>query len=438
MKMPPRLLALALGIVAFPIFSAADAAEKVRPNIVLIVADDLGYGDLGIQGCKDFATPRIDSIATDGIRFTNAYVSAPVCAPSRAGLLTGHWQDRFGFEGNPEPGSTWGLPLAEKTIAERLKTQGYATGIFGKWHQGETPEFHPNKRGFDEFFGFLSGMHSYTQANDPKWGPLMRNSEPVALDKYLTQAIAEESAGFIDRHKDKPFFLYAAFNAPHSPCEAPQSYLDQVSQIQDPHRRIYAAMVRALDDGVGTVLDAIKKNGLEDNTIVIFISDNGGPILEGAAVNGSSNGSLRGGKAEVWEGGIRVPFFVRWPGRLTPGKVLDEPVISLDILPTALDVAGAPADPTLDGKDILPWMGGKSPAPVRTPFFWKFYGQMAVRDGNLKIVRPNTGKKVELYNLKNDSSETNDLSAGDPEHVDAMKAGYDAWNKGNAKPLNKP
>lgn len=438
MKIPRLLLLLVLGVVALPVFTAAGAAEKIRPNIVLIVADDLGYGDLGIQGCKDFATPNMDSIAKEGIRFTNAYVTAPVCAPSRAGLLSGRWQDRFGFEGNPEPGAIWGLPLTEKTIAERLKACGYATGIFGKWHQGETPEFHPNKRGFDEFFGFLSGMHSYFQANDPKWGPLMRNSDPVPLDKYLTQAIAGESADFIDRHKDRPFFLYAAFNAPHSPCEAPQSYLDEVSEIQDPHRRTYAAMVRALDDGVGTVLGAIKKNGLEDRTLVIFLSDNGGPILEGAAVNGSSNGPLRGGKAEVWEGGIRVPFFVRWPGRITPGKILDNPVISLDITPTALDVAGAPADSSLDGVDILPWIEGKKPAPDRSPFFWKFYGQLAVRDGNWKMVRPNAGKKLELYDLKNDLPESNDLATGDPEHVNLLKSRFEEWNRGNGKPLNKP
>ncbi len=414
---------------------ASFAGEK--PNLVLIVADDLGYADLGIHGCKDFATPNMDSIAKDGIRLTNAYVTAPVCAPSRAGLLSGRWQDRFGFVGNPDPGSKWGLPLTEKTIAERLKPLGYATGIFGKWHQGETPEFHPNNRGFDEFFGFLSGMHSYFEANDPKWGPLLRGSEPVKLDKYLTQAISEESAGFIDRHKDHPFFLYAAFNAPHTPVEAPQSYLDEVAGISDPARRKYAAMVRALDDGVGSILEAIRKNGLEDNTLVIFLSDNGGPILEGAAVNGSSNSPLRGGKAEVWEGGIRVPFFVRWTGHLSPGKVMDDPVISLDILPTALALAGGEQDPSLDGANLLSWLGGKAPAPARTPFFWKFYDQLAVRDGNSKLVRPNTGKPLELYDLKKDISEATNLADGEPERVNSLKQKFDAWNRGNAKPLSK-
>ncbi|TSA35862.1 MAG: sulfatase [Verrucomicrobiaceae bacterium] len=421
--------ALALSVI--PSSAATD-----KPNIVLIVADDLGYADLGIQGCKDIATPHMDSIAADGVRFTDAYVTAPVCAPSRAGLLTGRWQDRFGFEGNPEPGATWGLPLTEKTIAERLKPLGYATGIFGKWHQGETPEFRPNKRGFDEFFGFLSGMHSYFEGNDPKWGPIFRGNEPVQLDKYLTQAIAEESVGFIDRHKGHPFFLYAAFNAPHTPMEAPQSYLDEVAGIQDPARRKYAAMVRALDDGVGTILEAIRKNGLEGNTLLIFLSDNGGPILEGAAVNGSSNAPLRGGKAEVWEGGIRVPFFVRWPGHLSPGKVLDDPVISLDILPTALALAGGPRDPGLDGADIFPWLEGKASAPARTTFFWKFYAQVAVRDGDSKLVRPNAGKPMELYDLKNDVSESRNLADGDQDRVKSLKKKFDDWNSGNGKPLN--
>lgn len=434
MKTSLQFLSAALSALVLPTISLSVAADK--PNIVLIVADDLGYADLGVQGCKDFATPRMDSIAMDGVRFTNAYVTAPVCAPSRAGMLTGRWQDRFGFEGNPEPGATWGVPVTEKNIAERLKAQGYATGIFGKWHQGETAEFRPNSRGFDEFYGFLSGMHSYFEANDPKWGPLLRGNEPVKLDKYLTLAIAEESAGFITRHKDRPFFLYAAFNAPHMPAEAPQTYLDEVAGIQDPARRTYAAMVRALDDGVGTILDAIRTNGLEDNTLVIFLSDNGGPLLEGAAVNGSSNKPLRGGKAEVWEGGIRVPFFVRWPGHVAPGRVLDDPVISLDILPTALGVAGALEDPVLDGANILPWLGGKAQAPSRNPFFWKFYGQMAVRNGEAKLVRPSGGKSLELYDLKNDIAEANNLADGNAERVKSLKNQFDNWNKGNAKPLN--
>jgi len=434
----PRLLPATLCAFFLPLIPGSPAADAPRPNIVLILADDLGYADLGVHGCKEFATPRMDSIARDGVRFSNAYVTAPVCAPSRAGLLTGRWQNRFGFEGNPEVGAKWGLPPGEKTIADRLKAQGYATGVFGKWHLGEQPEFHPNRRGFDEFYGFLSGMHSYFKAQDPQWGPLLRGNEPVDLNKkYLTQALAEECAGFISRHKAKPFFLYASFNAPHTPLQAPKPLLDEVAHIQDPQRRAYAALVRALDNGVGTILDAIRDNGLEKNTLVIFLSDNGGPLLEGAAVNGSSNAPLRGGKAELWEGGIRVPFFLRWPGHIAAGGSLDTPVISLDILPTALALAGAPGDPALDGLDLLPWITGKTPAPKRAPFFWKFYEQIAARDGDSKIVRPAGGKKLELYNVKTDSAESNDLSATDKAGTDSLKAKFDEWDRANQKPPAK-
>lgn len=435
MKPIPRLILPALCALFLPLIPISPAADAGRPNIVLILADDLGYADLGVHGCKEFTTPRMDSIARDGIRFTNGYVTGPVCAPSRAGLLTGRWQNRFGFEGNPEVGAKWGLPPGEKTIADRLRAQGYATAIFGKWHLGEQPEFHPNSRGFDEFYGFLSGMHSYFKAQDPQWGPLLRGNEPVDLNKkYLTQALAEECAKFISRHKDKPFFLYAAFNAPHTPLQAAKSYLDEVAHIQNPRRRTYAAMVRALDDGVGTILDSIRDNGLEKNTLVIFLSDNGGPLLEGAAVNGSNNAPLRGGKAELWEGGIRVPFFLRWPGHLTPGGVLDNPVISLDILPTALALAGAPEDPSLDGLNILPWAEGKTPAPTRTPFFWKFYEQIAARDGDSKIVRPSGGKKLGFYNVKNDISESSDLSATDKAGTDSLRTKFDEWDRKNQNP----
>lgn len=402
------------------------------------MVDDLGYADLGIHGCKEITTPNMDSIALDGVRFTNGYVTAPVCAPSRAGLLTGRWQDRFGFEDNPSPGCQWGLPVEEKTIAERLKAQGYTTGIFGKWHQGEKPGFRPNDRGFDEFYGFLSGMHSYVQANDPQWGPILRGTEPVALDKYLTQSIADECVGFINRHKEKPFFLYAAFNAPHIPGEVPQAYLDQVPQMQDPVRRTYLAMVRSLDDGVGAILEALRKNSLENKTLIIFFSDNGGAIMKEAAANGASNNPLRGGKCELWEGGIRVPFFMRWPEHIPAGRVLDEPVISLDVLPIALSLAGAQPDPSLDGANILLWAEGKAPAPVRKPFFWKFYNQVAAREGDMKFLGQDYGKKLELYDMKKDISEARDLASALPDRATRMKAGFDEWNRSNGKPLHDP
>lgn len=435
--MKRHLLLASLCALFVPTLPAAQ--DATAPNIVLIVADDLGYGDLGIHGCKEITTPRMDSIALDGARFTNGYVTAPLCAPSRAGFLTGRWQNHFGFEYNPAPGVAWGLPVEEKTIADRLKAQGYATGVFGKWHLGENPEFHPTKRGFDEFYGFLTAMHSYFKADDEKWGKIYRGTEPVELDKYLTQSIADECVSFINRHKEKSFFLYAAFNAPHIPGQAPQTYLDQVPQeIKDPARRLYLAMVRSLDDGVGAILDALRENGLEKNTLVIFFSDNGGSLLAGAAANSANNFPLRGGKAELWEGGIRVPFFMRWTGHIPAGRVLDEPVISLDVLPSVLSLAGAPVDPSLDGVNILPWAEGKAPFPAHKPFFWKFYGRVAARDGNMKFIRPDYDKNLELYDLTKDISETNDLAPSHPDRATAMKAQYDEWERLNPKPLDKP
>ncbi len=429
---------LLASLCTLSLLPAARAADSL-PNVVLILVDDLGYADIGVHGSKEIATPNIDSIALDGVRFTSGYVTAPLCAPSRAGILSGRWQNHFGFEYNPEPGVAWGLPASQKTIAERLKPLGYSTGIFGKWHQGETPEFHPLKRGFDEFYGFLSAMHSYFQSDDGKWGKIYRGTEPVELDKYFTQAVADESVSFIDRHKDKPFFLYAAFNAPHIPGQVPDEYLAQIPDtIADPARRIYLAMVRSLDDGVGSILAALHKNGLDKKTLVIFLSDNGGSLLAGAAANSANNHPLRGGKAELWEGGIRVPFLMRWTDHIPAGRVLDDPVIGLDILPSLLSLAGAPADPTLDGVNILPWVEGKDPVPAdRKPFFWKFYGRVAVRDGNLKMIRPDDGKNLELYDMTKDISETKDIAPSNPERTASLKAEYDEWEKLNPRPLDK-
>jgi arylsulfatase A-like enzyme len=410
--------------------SAADPTP--RPNILLIVADDLGYADVGIHGCKEFATPHIDAIANGGVRFTSAYVSGAVCAPSRAGFLTGRYQDRFGFQGNPAPGSDWGLPVEEKTIADRLKSVGYRTALLGKWHLGEKPAFHPMTRGFDEFFGFLSGMHDFWKADDPEWGAILRGREKVELKEYLTFALAREACAFLERKATTPFFLFLSFNAPHTPLQAPPEYIEKVASIQERQRRIYAAMVMALDDAVGRVMHTLRAQGLEENTLVFFFSDNGGPTIEGAAMNGSRNDPLRGSKAQLWEGGIRVPFFIQWKGLLPAGKIIDTPIIALDMAPTALAAAGVTPDPAwkLDGLNLLPLLQGDTALLNRDRFFWKFGAmQYALRMGDLKRVK--VTNRAELFNLRTDIGEKRDLSSSQPEIAADMDKTWEAWAAAN-------
>src|SRR5262249_28666185 len=290
-------------------------------------------------------TPHIDSIARNGVRCTSGYVSGPYCSPTRAGLLTGRYQQRFGHEFNPallaQGGAGQGLSPAEVTIADRLKAAGYATGLVGKWHLGEEDKFHPLSRGFGEYFGFLGGAHSYLDSDDKARGPIYRGKQRVEIDGYLTDVLAREAAAFIDRHQKELFFLYLAFNAVHTPMHATDARLKRVASIPSEKRRTYAAMTLALDEAVGTVLDKIHSAGLGGDTLVFFFSDNGGPIGK-FAENGSTNTPLRGSKGDTWEGGIRVPFFVRWKGKLPEG-VYQQPVIQLDVHATALVAAGVTA-----------------------------------------------------------------------------------------------
>jgi arylsulfatase A-like enzyme len=413
---------------------AVCAATADKPNIILIVADDLGYADVGVHGCKDFTTPHIDSIASNGLRFTSGYASSAVCAPSRAGFLTGRYQDRFGFHGNPGHGASWGLPIEEKTIAERLKAAGYKTALLGKWHLGEAPEFHPMSRGFDEFFGFLSGMHDYFKTDDAQWGSIMRGRKKEELREYLTFAIAREGCGFIERQKEYPFFLYLAFNAPHQPLQAPADYLQKAVQITDGRRQKYAAMVMALDDAIGRVLATLRENGLEENTLIFFFSDNGGPLIQGSAPNGSKNDPLRGSKLQLWEGGIRVPFFIQWKGRLPAGRTIHEPVISLDLLPTMAAVAGIDTKPEwkLDGQNLMPLLEGKTNQLGRAGMFWKFGdAQYAVRTGNWKLVKVHADKG--LFDLDKDIGETTDRTAERTRLAEDLKVQWDAWEARNPK-----
>lgn len=433
--------------LSFP--AAAQQANRSQPNIVVILADDLGYGELGCQGNPEIPTPSIDSIAVRGVRFTNGYVSAPNCSPSRAGLLTGRHQTRFGHEFNPigarneEPGI--GLPLRETTFVERLHDAGYATALVGKWHLGGTAPFHPQRRGFDYFYGFLHEGHFFVP---PPWdgvttmlrrkslpggergrvragsviysthmghdeppydadNPILRGGQPVDEPQYLTDAITREAVDFVRRSAEQPFFLLVSYNAVHSPLQGADRYMRQFESIPDIHRRIFAAMLANLDDGVGRILEALRAAALEENTLLFFLSDNGGPTRELT----SSNKPLRGGKGDVYEGGLRVPFLVQWPARLPQGVEEHRPVISLDIAATALDVAGAGGEAELDGVNLTPYLASGENGRPHEELYWRQGRRVAVRVGDWKLLR-NSRTDVEaweLYDLASDPGETRNL-----------------------------
>ncbi len=431
-------LRLILALAVLPISTAARAAER-KPNVLVIVADDLGYADVGVQGAKDIPTPHLDALARSGVRCLSGYVSAPYCSPSRAGLLTGRYQQRFGHEFNPATlasgGTGQGLPTGEVTVADRLKQAGYATGLIGKWHQGEEKPFQPQSRGFQEFFGFLMGSHSYVQALDPNRGPILRGDQPVPLTGYLTDVLADEAVAFVSRHAKEPFFLYLAFNAVHTPNEAPPEFLAKFAAIPDDTRRAHAAMTVSMDNAIGKVMTGLRDGGLDDKTLVFFFSDNGGPIGKFAS-NGAINTPLRGSKGDTWEGGVRVPFFVRWKGRLAAGKTYAHPVVQLDIAATALAAAGVPM-PKLDGVDLLPYLGGKKAGPPHDALYWRFGDQMAIRKGNWKLVRPDMSTDKEfgpvaarpmLFDLVKDPGEAKDLAAAQPRRVEELMASWQKWN----------
>lgn len=430
-----RIVALLAALWGGP----AVAAE--RPNIIVIVGDDMGYADVGIHGCKDIPTPNIDSLAKSGVRFTSGYVSGPYCSPTRAGLLSGRYQTRFGHEFNA---GAIGLPLTETTLADRLKAAGYATGMVGKWHLGTAAQFHPQKRGFEEFFGFLTGAHPYF-VRKGKGSGILRGTADAGEKEYLTNAFAREAVAYVERAKAKPFFLYLTFNAVHTPMHATDPMLKKFESIQDPQRRIYAGMMASMDDAIGKLLAKLREEKLEENTLIFFISDNGGPTMRGTTVNASNNAPLRGSKRTTLEGGIRVPFYFTWPARVPAGKVYEDPVIQLDILPTALAAAGVEVKPEwkLDGVNLLPYLTGAKTDKPHDVLYWRFGAQMAIRKGDWKLVRydPNVeGKKgginpAKLYNLADDIGESNDLAAKEPARVKELQAAWDEWNKSNVPPL---
>ena len=425
-------------------FSAlGDSASA--PNLIIILTDEQGYHDVGFNGCKDIPTPHLDAIASNGVRFTSGYVSSPLSSPSRAGLLTGRYPERFGYERDPEWPANHpdaGLPLTETTLADTLGKAGYETGIIGKWHLGSNPATHPLKRGFKEFFGFLGGGHDYLpeeltidEAANAKteiaswhlW--IMRNYALVKTTNYLTDAFSDEAVRFIARHKEKPFFLLLAYNSPHGPLEAKETYLSRFPNILGPGRRAYAAMMSAVDDGVGRALAELRKDGLEEQTLVVYLSASGG----GLDANSSDNYPLRGSKEYPWEGGWRVPFAMQWPGHLPKGIVFDQPVLSLDIFATITALANAPINPEvpLDGVNLVPYLTGvKTGAPHETIYLrMPYHGSYAVRSGEYKLVVPAAGEAAELFNLSQDISECKNLADLKPELTAELDKKYAVWSR---------
>lgn len=409
------------------------AQRPKKPNVVVIVSDDHGYAEMSCQG-GDIPTPNLDAIAKNGVRFTDGYVSCPVCSPTRAGLMTGRYQQRFGHEFNPGPAQTaedvFGLPLTEKTLADHMKALGYKTGMVGKWHLGYRAEFHPLKRGFDEFFGFLGGAHSYTDARADRANPILRGAEPVDEKEYLTDAFAREAVAFIERNRSAPFFLYLAFNAVHNPLQAIAKYRERVASLPgDERRKTFAAMLVALDDGVGAVMRKLRDLRIEEDTLVIFVADNGGPT----PATTSRNHPLRGFKGQVLEGGIRVPFLMQWPGRVPRGAVYRQPVISLDILSTAVAAGGGTVPANVDGVDLVPYVSGRKQGSPHAALYWRFGEQQAIRKGDWKLLK--SARDVwELYNLRDDIGESKDLASAEPGRVKELQPAWEAWNAQLAPP----
>ena len=409
---------------------AACALAASPPNIVVIVADDLGYADVGFNAPdpRQVTTPNLDRLARESVICRQGYVTGHVCSPTRTGLMTGRYQQRLGLYTAGEAGS--GVPMAERLFPQFLKPAGYASMQVGKWHLGPTPEWSPALRGFDEVFGFLGrGAHDYYKLNDPD-DPIYRGTTPVRLDGYLTDHFGQEAVAFIERQKQRPFFLYLAFNAVHAPLQAPA---DEIAKFNtgNTDRDTRLAMGKRMDDAIGQVVAKLKAESLWENTLLFFISDNGGPLAQSA-----SNLPLRAGKHSDYEGGIRVPFLVSWPARLKAGESRAV-VSSLDILPTALAAAGLPlpSEKPLDGTDLLPILRGEVlPAPRN--LFWCSGGEdgwWAVRSGDWKLVCEKG--KIGLFDLSRDVSEKNDLSRTLGDKVAELTRLHDAWLAGMLPPI---
>jgi len=395
------------------------AGASAPPNVVVFFIDDMGYADPGCYGGKLAPTPHIDRMAAAGVRFTDGYVTACVCSPSRVGLITGRYQARTGHDNlTTRPGTE--LELGEVTMGQRMKRAGYATGIVGKWHLGATAQHLPGARGFDYAVGSVSNM------GEAKFYRGTELIDEVPGAPVTTPFYTREANAFIERNRARPFFLYLPYNAVHAPHVASAEWLDRFSSIADRRRQTYAAMVAEVDDSVGKVMAKLAELKLEERTLVFLISDNGGA---GAL---SDNGGFRGGKWKLYEGGIRVPFLAQWKGRIAGGQVCKEPVISLDVLATALAAAGVTAkpEPEIDGENLLPLLTGKGTFRRKQPLHWRYGVQWAVRQGEWKLIKPKADAQPMLFNLARDPGESKDLASAEPARTREMLALHESWNAG--------
>jgi arylsulfatase A-like enzyme len=441
------LLTLVAGSGGSDLFGQQATAAK--PNILLILSDDAGWADFGFHGAADDFTPRLDQLAAQGVVCEQAYVSASVCCPSRAGLMTGRYQQRFGHEfngpGKPEPGfvlADMGLAREERTLGSLLRARGYTTAAIGKWHLGSQPGLRPRERGFDHWFGFLGGSRSYFSVKSASLVRQLWNDDQVVPEdeiNYLTDTLADHATEYVRAQADdpRPFFLYLAFNAPHTPMHALEDDLARFAHIENERRRQYAAMLYAMDRGIGRILDALDDSGQSERTLVLFLNDNGG-----ATNNGSSNGAWRGRKGSKWEGGLRVPMILRWPGVLAAGKRYDNIVSSLDLAPTLLAVAGPAQQAKLegsepigafDGVNLLPRLRSPSAADPRASLYWRRGVAAALREGPWKLVRVDT-LPPQLMHLDRDATEMTNFAAEEPERLRRMLRALVRWESELAPP----
>ncbi|GAB5404679.1 MAG: sulfatase-like hydrolase/transferase [Aureliella sp.] len=418
------------------VLATVSAAAK-QPNILLIVADDLGYEDLGFQGSADILSPNIDALAQGGIRFTDAHTTASVCSPSRAGLMTGRYQQRFGHESNSPPPPK-GMDTNETTIAQRLSALGYRTAAIGKWHLGTTAEQYPTARGFDTFYGLREGGRGYfyDPAKTDQQGSfraIERNGQQVPFDGYLTDVLGDQAIKFIDSPNKQPFFAYLSFTAPHGPMHATEEDLAKFAHITNKRRRTYAAMIWAMDRAIGKVISHLEETQQYDNTLIWFLSDNGG-----ATNNASSNLPLAGHKGIKFEGGIRVPFVMHWPARFPKANVESGLVSALDILPTSVAAAGgrirSDEPRPLDGVNLLPFLSGTQSGSPHQELFWHKLWFSAMRDGPWKLIYVQDYGYA-LYNLDDDLGEKHNVAAKYPQRVSDMTDRLNNWKSEMPAPL---